>query len=359
MKIDSSHIKLKAELLTGGIRFSEEIHDFLTSGGKPLSLKEYVTTSGLILRVEEEIFVNAPINQNNSKWVLEKASDRIVLRERKGEREYEVKRVPLPDYISKRTEDGIPFVDVGVTHTDRVRVSPIEGCTFNCAFCDLNLHPYRKKPIASIVETIQGASKDCTLPAKHVLISGGTPKQEDRKYLFEVIKSLAKEIDLPIDIMMVPPSSKNEYLKTLYDLGINGLSINIELFNKKYLRRYVPEKAIVGREYYLKFIETAVEMFGKGRVQSLLIVGLEPLEDTLEGVKALSKIGCIPVLSPFIPPKGKDLEKHPHISADDLIKTYYLAQKIARENGVFLGPKCIPCQHNTMTLPDGDGYIYY
>ena len=39
-----------------------------------------------------------------------------------------------------------PLTRFGVTHTDRVRVSPIEGCAWKCHFCDLPYEfAYRKK----------------------------------------------------------------------------------------------------------------------------------------------------------------------------------------------------------------------
>jgi len=43
------------------------------------------------------------------------------------------------------------------------------------------------------------------------------------------------------------------------------------------------------RERYLDFIQEAVLIFGEGNVRSLLMVGIEPLEDTLRGIEALAK----------------------------------------------------------------------
>ena len=87
-----------------------------------------------------------------------------------------------------------------------------------------------------------------------------------------------------IDIMMTPrgftsytdSSQYEDYLMFLKKSGISGLSINMELNSVECLKKYCPEKAQIGQENYLKFLELAVKIFGKNKVRSLLIVGLEP-----------------------------------------------------------------------------------
>ena len=71
--------------------------------------------------------------------------------------------------------------------------------------------------------------------------------------------------------------------------------------NIDYLRYYCPKKNAIGQENYLKFIDYAVDIFGVNNVRSLLIVGIEPLEETLKGVEKLAQRGCNPVLSPLYP----------------------------------------------------------
>jgi len=132
------------------------------------------------------------------------------------------------------------------------------------------------------------------------------------------------------------------------------------LYNEKIAKQIVPDKYAITRSYYLKFIETAVDIFGNGKVQSLLLVGLEPIEDTLKGVKELARIGCIPVLSPFCPGGQTPLENHPRPTAETLISIYEESDAICRVNGIKLGPRCKPCQHNTLTFPDSSNfYITY
>src|SRR5574340_1458117 len=105
--------------------------------------------------------------------------------------------------------------------------------------------------------------------------------------------------------------------------------------------------------------DRAVRAFGPGRVRSLLIVGLEPEESVLRGVEFIASHGVDPVLSPFRPAPGTRLADVRPPSADAMRRLYESAEEIAQRHGVKLGPRCVPCQHNTITFPDGtDAYVY-
>ena len=147
------------------------------------------------------------------------------------------------------------------------------------------------------------------------------------------------------------------YLK---EIGNHGLSINLEVYNQKVARRIMAGKWKVGRNRYLDFIEEAVEIFVEGRIRSLLLIGIEPLEDTLQGVNALAERGCDPVLSPFSPDPATPMRNNAPPSAELLSEAWERSREIVgRYSGVVLGPRCIPCTHNTLTFPDDSGRYYY
>ncbi len=50
-----------------------------------------------------------------------------------------------PEYHGRCNEAGEPYNSYAFTHADRVRISPIEGCSMTCKFCDL---PYEFPAIA-------------------------------------------------------------------------------------------------------------------------------------------------------------------------------------------------------------------
>jgi hypothetical protein len=82
------------------------------------------------------------------------------------------------------------------------------------------------------------------------------------------------------------------------------------------------------------------------------------MEETLRGVEALAERGCFPILSPFRPDPGTPLRNHLPPNANSLEETFLRSLDIAEYRGVKLGPRCIPCTHNTLTLPDGS-QLYY
>ena len=57
------------------------------------------------------------------------------------------------------------------------------------------------------------------------------------------------------------------------------MSVNLEIFDEEAAMAAMPQKARLGRDHFLRFIEAAVAEFGVGFVQSLVLVGspVEPL----------------------------------------------------------------------------------
>jgi hypothetical protein len=80
------------------------------------------------------------------------------------------------------------------------------------------------------------------------------------------------------------------------------------------------------------------------------------MRQTLKGVEALAQRGCEPVLSPFRPDPATELRDSPPPTADYLAEIYERSVEVAARYGAKLGPRCIPCQHNTVTFPDGSEY---
>lgn len=62
-------------------------------------------------------------------------------------------------------------------------------------------------------------------------------------------------------------------------------------------------KSEIGHDGYIEFIDAAVETFGKFRVRSALIVGLNSKEQIKEAIDTLVSRGCYVTLSPFKAPE--------------------------------------------------------
>jgi hypothetical protein len=353
--------QLKLALFTNGMVVTPEARRQISGEqSRPLTLADYASTSGISMELEGHVWVNAPIQDFNANFVAV-PQQRLEAEDgdfwvRSGDLRVRAWPVPVPTYHDEVNAWGEPYTSLAITHTDRVRISPVQGCAIACQFCDLPYrHRYRKNSIEALVDSVGRAAKDPLCPARHVLISGGTPAEEDYGYLNEVYAAVtAAHPDMAVDVMMVPMPGLL-HLETLKKVGINGLSINLEMFGEDGSRRIMPVKAKLGKSYWFDFFARAVDVFGRGKVRSLILVGLEPLEETLRGVEALASVGCDPVLSPFRPDPHTPLRRLKPPTVELLIQAYERSLEIVDKYGVKLGPRCIPCQHNTVTFPDESG----
>ena len=360
IKMDDIH-KLKVSLMSNGAQITPEAYKALmVDENKPLSIFDYVTTSGLVLILPGNIYVNANFKEESCKRsenILD-FDNKLIIRSPYGE--FEVTCLPVPSYHDEKLSSGRPVTEVIMTHADRMRISPIRGCRNRCQFCDMGTaFPYQKVEISEIHEALEIALGDINITPKHLLVSGGTPLKDDEQYLDAVYEVIIKKCPVPVDVMMAPRENES-ILERLKEWGCCGLSINLEINDEESAMKIMPEKFRVGKDRYLKFIEKAVDIFGRGAIRSCIILGLEEPESTLAGVRSLAQIGCDPVLSSFKPLKGTVLEDVlPPIPAFQE-QVYEESEKIVREYGVLLGPRCIPCQHNTLTFPiEGENYFFY
>ncbi len=356
--------QLKMYLLSHGIHITPGAESaWAETFDGPLSLSEYATTSGVCLRLQGGNYVNAPFRgvstqTTEARLVFGRGEFYLSL----GKERAPVSIIPVPAYHHMTYRDGeqeYPYTDLGVTHTDRIRISPIAGCAWRCTFCDLPFKfRYRKKPLQELMRVIELAVSDPIVPAKHVLISGGTPYPNDEPWFDETCRRILENSPIPVDVMM-PARKSVDYPAWLHSIGVNVLYANLEVWDIERAKRIVPNKAnLLGREHYLRYIEQAVRVFGVGRVLSLLVFGsaIESIESTLEGVQALVDRGCIPILSPFRPdgttPLGEASARP--ASFDEMERVYTWTRAICDRSGMRIrpGPYCVPCQHNVVAFRD-------
>jgi len=349
--------RLKFRLLAEGLTLSPAARSRLDEirGSRKLTPADYPSTTGVILRLDDNVWVNAPIAEHNQNFVraprnvLDVAPDGFVLRGGDLESPASVWLPPL--YHDQDLSTGRPANHFVFTHGDRVRLSPIRGCAMRCTFCNIPYEdPYGTKPVDSMIEALERAFADPLQPAQHILISGGTPIPRDVPFLQQVYERVL--LAFPgrhVDIMMAPVDGLFD-LPRLKELGLHELSVNIELFNRSVARELMPQKHRQGLARYLAFIAEAARVLGPGRVRSMLMVGLEPPEDTLAGVREILQAGGIPVLSPFRPDPATPLRDVPPLCAEAYEEMFLRATEMAADAGAELGPSCAPCTHNTLTL---------
>ncbi len=292
----SSEAKLKMGLFANGLVVSDEARQVMQGPeGRSLTTGDYVTTGGLILRAGDLYTINAPLITGRpfpgrTPHVLESDGKKLWIVSSDGG-EMKVTHIPPPAYMDKMNASDRRYGSLAATHPDRARISPIpEGCALDCKFCDMAAslkgypNPEHRPTAEEMVDSVGEAIEDPDRPAQHLLISGGTPIPRDFVHLQNVYRRVAEAYPgLDIDIMMTPSRHEGQDLLNLQELkklGTKGLSINLELFNDDIAREVMRGKFRIGKTHYLRFLKQAVEVFGVGNVRSMLIVGIEPIEET-------------------------------------------------------------------------------
>lgn len=352
--------RLKFELLSTGAaptaRATAAINHVVDGG--PWSPDDYASTRGVILRLDGHVWVNvsmlAPDSSDDAAYMLDHDSDGFVVRAPGVEVRAEF--WPPAKYHFEAGKNGRPFWNYVVTHGDRARLSPTIGCAMVCDFCNIPFDDTYAgvKPLDPLLEAAIVALQDERQPAHHFLISGGTPGPahvDALKHVYESVLTTFPGID--VDIMMVPLPGLFD-LPRLDELGVNEFSVNLEIFDEDIAKSVMRHKHRQGRQYYLDFLADAAETLGPGRVRSMLMVGLEPEESTLAGVRAILERGCVPVLSSFTPDPVTPMAQVPAPTAELSLSVFLRARDMAAEFGSPLGPGCPPCTHNTLALADRD-----
>lgn len=348
---------LKIELLSRGVRASRAALEALGGSGK-LTVHEYATTGGIPLRLAG-LDINAPFDE----WYCDAATASLDfvnsgLQVRYGGEVFPVERVyPLPSYLQRTDERGVSVSEYAYTHVDRFRLSPIAGCAYDCTFCDMPGR-IRLHDTSDLLRAAEIAMADRELPPRHGLISGGSPGPRDEaafaQTMLDLVEALSERTE--IDVMMSAGPTTMRLVEQLVDVGVHGFSINIEIESDSASALHIRGKHRRARPHFDETVHRAVELLGPGRVRSLIIPGLETADQTVAGVTRIASLGADPVLSPFRPAQGTALESREPVSPSLLREVLDESRAIVRSAGVQLGPRCIPCQHNTLTFP-WDGIV--
>lgn len=263
---------------------------------------------------------------------------------------------PLDPLGSKKTTRGVPYETVAYLSTDRLRVHMTNECIYKkrdvgCRFC--NIVPCKDPISLKDVEEVVNDYVAHSPAVKHFLIGG---QSMDQKSGMQTITQIVRIIrnatqNKRIYVMALPYDEWS--IRALVEAGMNELACNIEIFDKKLALKYMPGKGAIPRETYYRVLSYAKSLLPEpGSVRAMLIYGLEPKKSFIKGIKKIVGMGIQPIISIFRPLPGTPLE---HLMAPPLMDVYDLyckAEKICEKYALRLGPACVFCQNNTLSLPE-------
>lgn len=348
-------LAVKIMLMTMGVKFNKASFNFLQKNGGIRPGNNNAVDVNILNMV-----VNAPCD---IKYIVFTPFI-IVLRNSKFFLQYynrilaEVSVYPIDKFGSKRTSSGVPYADIAYLSTDRLRIHMTNECIFKregrgCTFC--NIVPGKEPIQLSDIEEVV-ADYVQNVPAVHHFLVGGQSmdQRSGMERIEEIIRIIRKYTkDKHIYVMALPYDLKA--IKKLVDAGMDELACNIEVFHPELARRYMPGKGGIKRETYFEVLSYAHTLLPEpGAVRAMLIYGLEPEKSFADGVRKLTKCGIQPIISIFRPLPGTPLE---NLIAPPLRNIYEIYNKIERlcvKQGFHLGPACVYCQNNTLSLPNAN-----
>lgn len=226
------------------------------------------------------------------------------------------------------------------------------NCSKQCAFCAIGEDSGSKKDTIArkefIMSSIPSVSKDSTVTNFH--LTGGNTFEADRGALnyIEYVNAIKRCREDALIAVEIPPPElfvQEEVFLRLKDAGVDSITINIEFWNDNIRRKYMPIKGEISKEEYISAYRMALKHFGKNKVTCGFIVGVEPLEDTEEGIRTLTNMGVITEVYPFKPNTGSLMEKHKLTDVNDIIRISLFANAEMRRNDISpdLCSGCVKC----------------
>ena len=346
---------LKFEIFSNGIALANNVHNQLGKKIKePLCLRSGLS-SGLDIILPNNTWVNASLCQskNNTPFLID-CEDETYFLKKNNEKLVEIKIPSQPTFYNQCAKDSTPFKNIGSIRADRLSISLNNNCAFlndekiRCKFCGIgfNQNEIFKKTSEQIIDTIEFALKDVLLPPKHIYLNSGFLIEDDQGFygFANIIRDIKENFDIHIHFNPCPPKSK-KYIELLYESGLDEISFNLEIFDEKIAEQIIPGKnKILTQNLYFEMLNHAVDIFGKNKVSSCLVVGLESVDSTINGVEYLLAHNVIPKLSSFRPINGSFLSNHRPPSYELITSVYNQAKDLSQKYGVPLGPLCHPCQ---------------
>jgi radical SAM protein (TIGR04043 family) len=315
-RLDLDERQLLVELQSLGVRVDDEREDTLPGrrGGAGPSDALFLWVRGLPLTVPKHAaFVSS------SPYTL-RLSDGAATLFRDDELVGPVKLPRRPRIYDMETADGIPYWKIALLHLDSIASTVVQKCIYwgtheQCAFCGIEL---TRGEQTIPVKTPAQLAEVCTAArdldgAVDVTLTTGSINRRDRGalYISRCASAIKEASGLPIQVQFEPPDDL-AVLEQVRDAGVDAVGIHIETFDPEVLARVAAGKALCGIEGYFRCWERAVEVFGRGRVSTYVILGMGERPELIEeGCARAIELGVYPFVVPLRPVPGTLLEDAP------------------------------------------------
>lgn len=279
---------------------------------------------------------------------------------RDGQRLAGVARSRRPRFYDLTTADGTPYSKIALLHLDSLASTVVQACNYwntpdQCGFCGIGLSldsgaTIARKTPEQLAE-VAVAARDLD-GAVDVTLTTGSSTAPDRgaRYVARCGRAVKDASGLPVEIQFEPPHDLS-ILDEVYAMGgSDAVGIHIESFDPEVLAQVAPGKARTGIETYFRTWERAVELWGRGRVSTYVILGMgEDPDITVEGCRRAVDMGVYPFVVPLRRVAGSLMEDvpapSPEYSADiyQRVADHMTARGMSSDDAVAGCARCQAC----------------
>jgi len=256
-----------------------------------------------------------------------------------------VELVGTPQFYHKETRSGARMGSISSLHDRLLMLYPTMGCGFfakpgaACQYCQYDSMLNEEVPPIhdplDLVEVVRAALDEREIDTVY-LYNGYAPGADaGLKRLLPMIALLRRHLPYQqIALETVAPTDLH-VIDELYDAGLDIFVCNLELNDEKRFAEICPGKAANGGQQRIwEALHYARSVFRPGTVVSHLIVGLEPLVSTAEGMKCMVEAGIVPLLIPFRPLPGTPLAEQPLATLDDVEQALLIQSELVIKSGL-------------------------
>ena len=350
-------VRLKLDLMFDGIRYSEALgqaaehafpnfYPYRFQPGEANPTGKPRVTIPYLMSLQDGTLVRVKGNGSSSRQVTQSEPPNYqLLDDEDSDCIHAIRFEPLPQWMGQQTSDGFPMAQAGISlHGDMAIVNIAPGCDYflqksesgsslKCSFCAYGAPNERVSHFSQTLgqpqlpdityqrmqETLKLALDQGEI--NHIyLVAGSLIDLHDEGRRFIDIARAVQQVSqhripvtcgsgaLPLEIMQEMHAEKL----------VDSVCFNLEVWSESLFEKVCPGKnKFVGYRQWIDSLENAVALWGRGRVYTAMVSGIElepefnmswnqAADLAIEGASDLCSRGIIPIYSLYWPIGGKD-----------------------------------------------------
>ena len=387
---------LKVQVMCEGIRYTDALgraamhsmpnfYPYRFKAGEPDPTGKGLATIPYLINTRDGTEIRV-LGSGDSPWHVEGDRERgyLLVDDRSGQ-SVPIEFEPLDPWMTQTTADGLPLAKAGLqTHGDMLVINVAPGCEYflhkhegesmRCAFCAYGAPDERtahlgqvtgrveipQQTLERMAEGLHAIVRQTTI--RHIYLVGGslTDGRKEGERFLQLARFLKRQNRYGIPVALgsgaIPDDQIEQFRR---EELVDFVCFNLEMWSEALFAKVCPGKnRYVGYPRWIEALQTAVRVFGRGRVYSAMVAGIEldpehglswqeAARTALEGAEDLCRRGVIPIYSLMWPSGGKDRPDY-HERIRGYFETLNLGyQQIRRKHGLHVseGFMCHRCAY--------------